>query len=122
MTQDDDAILLQGFVSPAFLGKNPQSLESFQIPLASVRQLCMIADMTRQRAASPEAERKMNANYTTMFENCGQLIAVTLGGRVVIRCPSQHTDIRDDESLCDFESRHGGAKGVADYLSACLQA
>ncbi len=60
--------------------------------------------------------------YTTIFEACGEYIAVLFCGRVVIRCPSRYTDIRGDEPLNEFVSRHGGGRCLADYLSECLKA
>jgi hypothetical protein len=60
--------------------------------------------------------------YSTIFEACGGYVAVLFWGRVVIRCPSRYTDIRGDEPLEEFVSRHGGDKLLADYLSECLRA
>lgn len=35
---------------------------------------------------------------------------------VVVRCNTQYTDLRDDESLDSFVSRHGGATKCAYIL------
>jgi len=59
--------------------------------------------------------------HLTKFEHCGNYICVTFSGRVVVRCKSLNTDLRDDESLDSFVARHGGGSGTAAYLSECLR-
>lgn len=50
------------------------------------------------------------------FEGSNFITARNVRGDVVIRCNSQHTDIRDDEPLDAFVARHGGATQCAYKL------
>ena len=60
----------------------------------------------------------MSVKYFVYFGSNGNFItaAVNATSKVYIRCPSDWTDISDDEDLNVFIARHGGVDATAEYL------